>query len=86
MDIMVKKPTDAEKTDMQTKPTWECGVSEFDWYYDSEETCLLIEGEVAVLHEGGSTSIGAGDLVVFPRGLSCVWKVTKPVKKHYIFK
>jgi len=23
--------------------------------------------------------------VVFPKGLSCVWKVSKPVKKHYIF-
>ena len=86
MHITVNTPTDAEKAAMQTKPIWTCGVSEFDWYYDSEETCLLVEGEVAVLHDGGSTSIRAGDLVVFPRGLSCVWKVTKPVKKHYAFK
>ena len=86
MDITVKQPTEAETSEMQTKPTWGCGVSEFDWYYDSEETCLLIEGEVTVIRDGGSVSIGAGDLVVFPEGLSCVWKVTKPVKKHYMFK
>ena len=86
MSVTVRKPTDAERVDMQSKPTWACGVSEFDWYYDSEETCLLIEGEVTVSHDGGSASISAGDLAVFPQGLSCVWKVTKPVKKHYVFK
>jgi len=86
MEIIVKKPNEAEKTDMQKKPTWECGVSEFDWYYDSEETCLLIEGEVEVSYSGGKVNIVAGDMVVFPKGLSCVWKVTKAVKKYYVFK
>jgi len=86
MNIIVKKPTDSEKADMSKKPVWECGVSEFDWSYDSEETCLIIEGEVVVSHSGGSVSFGAGDYVIFPKGLSCVWKVSKPVRKHYIFK
>ena len=85
MNITVRKPSDAEKADMLREPTWECGVSEFDWSYDSEETCLLVAGEVIVTHSGGSVSFGAGDMVTFPRGLSCVWKVTKPVKKHYYF-
>jgi len=86
MKITVKKPTDAERTDMEAKPVWGCDVSEFNWHYDSEETCLLFEGEVTVTYDGGSVSFGAGDMVVFPKGLSCVWKVSKPVKKHYIFK
>ena len=85
MNIIVKKPTAEEKMQMGSMPTWECGVSEFDWHYDSEETCLLVEGEVTVSHAGGSVSFGAGDYVVFPKGLSCVWKVSKPVKKHYVF-
>ena len=85
MNITVKKATETEKAEMSTKPVWECGVSEFDWFYDSEETCLLTDGEVVVSYEGGSVSITAGDYVVFPQGLSCVWKVTKPVRKHYIF-
>ena len=42
MQIIVKKPTEAEKQFMQKQSTWSCGVSEFDWTYDSEETCLLI--------------------------------------------
>ena len=92
MNIIVKKPTEAEKAAMQRKPVWTCDVSEFDWFYDSEETCLLIEGEVTVTYDdpsragSGSVSFGAGDYVVFPQGLSCVWKVTAPVKKHYMFK
>ena len=86
MNITVRKATEADKTAMQSKPIWECDVSEFDWHYDSEETCFLIEGEVTLTYDGGSVSFGAGDFCVFPEGLSCVWKVSKPVKKHYEFK
>ena len=85
MKITVKKATQTEIAEMSTKPVWECGVSEFDWHYDDEETCLLTDGEVTVTYAGGSASFGAGDLVVLPKGLSCVWKVTKPVRKHYVF-
>ena len=86
MEIIVKKPTEQEQADMLKLPTWECDASTFDWKYDQEETCLLIEGEVEVTHSGGSAKFSAGDMVTFPKGLSCVWKVSKPVKKHYIFK
>ena len=47
---------------------------------------LLTEGEVTVTYDGGSASFGAGDYVEFPQGMSCVWNVTKPVKKHYEFR
>ena len=86
MDITVRKPTEAEINAMKSNPVWGCEVSEFNWHYDSEETCLIMEGEVTVSYEGGSVSFGVGDYVTFPQGLSCVWKVTKPVRKHYFFK
>jgi len=86
MEIIVRKPTEKEIAEFSKKPTWGCEVSEFDWHYDSQETCILLEGEVMVEYGGKSASFGAGDLVVFPQGLSCVWKVTKPVRKHYEFK
>jgi hypothetical protein len=85
MDIIVKKADDADKERMRSKPVWGCGISEFDWHYDSKETCLVTEGEVEVLYNGNSVQITAGDYVVFPKGLSCVWKVSKAVKKHYEF-
>ena len=85
MEITVRKPTQKEIENMKSQPTWGCGVSEFKWHYDSRETCLITEGEVTVSFGGGSVSFGAGDYVVFPKGLSCIWKVAKAVKKHYIF-
>jgi len=86
MEISVRKPTDMEIAGMKTKPIWECGVSEFDWHYDSEETCLIIEGEVTVKYGSNSVSFASGDYVVFPKDLSCFWQVKKPVKKHYFFR
>ena len=84
--IIIKYPSESESYEMKSKPVWECDVSEFDWFYDSEETCLIIEGEANVDYGDGDVSFGTGDLVVFPKGLSCVWKVLKPIKKHYFFK
>jgi len=66
-------------------PIWSCEVSEFDWEYDQRESCLLLEGEVEVSSDIETVSFGAGDFVVFPKGLKCRWKVIKPVRKHYTF-
>lgn len=86
MQIIVKKPTAEDRAFMETQPTWSCGVSEFPWSYDMEETCLLIKGKVRVTHDGGEASFGAGDLVVFPNGMECVWHVSEPVEKYYVFR
>ena len=86
MNIIVKKPMEAEIVEMQTCPTWGCDVSKFDWYYDAEEVALIIDGNVTVTYGENSVSFGAGDYVVFPKGLACVWDVTSPVKKHYLFR
>ena len=85
MEIIVRKPSEKEVAEMKSMPVWACDVSEFDWYYDSEETCLIIEGDVMVKYGSKSVSFTAGDYVIFPKGLSCVWQVRKPVKKHYEF-
>lgn len=87
MKIEVRKPTQQELNSLGVSswPIWTCGVSTFDWHYDEKETCYLLEGRVTVEAEGRSVSFGKGDLVVFPQGLSCVWKVAEPVRKHYRF-
>ena len=67
-------------------PIWEKEESEFPWHYDAQETCYLLEGQVTVTPESGpAVTFGAGDLVVFPAGLTCTWKITEPVRKHYTF-
>ncbi|MDZ7373107.1 MAG: cupin domain-containing protein [candidate division KSB1 bacterium] len=65
-------------------PIWEKEESEFPWYYEEAETCYFLEGEVIVTPDGGEpVRIGRGDLVTFPAGLSCTWKILKRVRKHY---
>lgn len=67
-------------------PTWQKEISEFPWHYDREETCYFLRGRVIVTPEGGEPQeFGRGDLVTFPAGMSCTWKVLEPVEKHYAF-
>jgi len=41
---------------------------------------------VTVTPDGGaSVDFKAGDLVVFPAGMSCKWTIHKAVRKHYRF-
>ena len=67
-------------------PVWSKEVSEFDWEYDRKETCYIIEGKAEITTEDGETvTIEAGDMVFFPKGLKCVWKIIEPIEKHYMF-
>ena len=67
-------------------PIWEKEESEFPYTYDSEETCYILEGHIFVTPEGGRpVEIRPGDLVVFPAGMNCTWRIVKRVRKHYNF-
>jgi len=67
-------------------PIWTKEISEFPWEYDEPETCYFLEGEVVVTPDSGkSVRLHKGDLVTFPRGMSCTWKIHKDVRKHYRF-
>ncbi len=89
MNINIKQPDQKEIEDRQVTrwPIWEKEISEFDWHYDSIEECYLLEGQVTVTtDDGAAVTFGKGDFVTFPKGLSCKWKITEPVRKHYNFK
>lgn len=67
-------------------PIWTKEASEFPWTYDESETCYLLEGDVMVTPEvGEAVRFGKGDLVTFPAGMSCTWKIIADVRKHYQF-
>lgn len=87
MTIEIRKPqnNELEQSNILNWAVWECDVSTFDWTYADRETCFLLEGEVTVVTDTETVSFGAGDIVVFPAGLSCTWKVTRAVKKHFQF-
>ena len=87
MKVKIEKLPNEKITELgiKTWPIWTCGISEFDWEYDTQESCLLLEGDVEVKTNFETVNFSAGDYVVFPKGLKCRWKVAKPVRKHYSF-
>ena len=86
-DIIVRKPTADEVKNCSKWPIWTCAPKTFDYEYTETETCLILEGAVKVRSTDGKENVrfGAGDYIVFPVGLKCVWQVEKTVKKHYNF-
>ena len=87
MQISIHNPSDTEieQKEILSWPLWACEVSEFDWEYDQQESCLLLEGDVEVKSDFETVKFCGGDFVVFPKGLKCKWKVIRPVRKHYSF-
>ncbi|MBU0634122.1 MAG: cupin domain-containing protein [Candidatus Omnitrophica bacterium] len=87
MEISVKKPTPEELDELGIKnwSPWECDISIFDWEYSDRETAYVYAGKVKVRTDSGEVSIEKGDLVTFPKGLKCTWKVEKPLRKVYKF-
>ncbi len=87
MDIKVEKPTQEElaKLSIDSWDTWICGESKFNWEYTEEEICYFLEGKVIIETDKGEITVEKGDLVVFAKGLKCVWNVLEPVRKLYKF-
>mgnify|MGYP001434450889 CR=1 FL=1 len=87
MKIKIKKLSEKDILNQKiySWPIWSCDISDFEWEYDAEECCLLLEGQVQVITDFEMVSLSAGDFVIFPKGLRCRWKVVKPVRKHYSF-
>jgi len=83
--ITVRKPNENEKREFETWPVWEKEESEFDWEYSDKETCYILQGKAQVFDENGAILVefGKGDLVVFPPGLRCKWKILENMRKHY---
>ncbi|XP_014512462.1 uncharacterized protein LOC106771078 [Vigna radiata var. radiata] len=84
-----RNPPESKLTQLGVRkwPKWGCPPSKFPWTYEAKETCYLLEGKVKVFPSGSNESveIAAGDLVVFPKGMSCTWDVSVGVDKHYKF-
>jgi uncharacterized protein len=67
-------------------PQWEKGVADSAWTHDVSETSNFPDGHVVVPHaDGGQVGIVTGNLLTFPVGLTCTWKVLSPFRKRYRF-
>ena len=85
--IKVEKPTEEKLSSLGVDgwSEWECEVSTFDWEYSADETAYVLDGKVTVKTDEGDVQITKGDLVTFPKGLKCTWKVEEPIRKVYTF-
>ena len=61
---------------------WECTAGSFEWHYDSDETIVIVEGEVFITN-GKAKNEGWGPAIwdFFPAGTSCRWRVPEHVRK-----
>ncbi len=85
-EIKISHPSkeDLDKLGIDNWSSWECNPSEFDWHYPDRETAYVFKGKVMVTtNDGKKVEIGRGDLVVFPKGLKCHWRVLERIEKVY---
>jgi uncharacterized cupin superfamily protein len=61
---------------------WHCTEGRFNWYYDFDETILILEGSIVLEGEGlASKRYGPGDVIFFRDGAHAKWHVDGHVKK-----
>jgi uncharacterized protein len=61
---------------------WECSEGRFNWYYDFDETVLILEGSIVLESDGmAPTRYTAGDVIFFKDGAHAKWHVEGRVRK-----
>lgn len=66
---------------------WECTPGSFKWDYCQDETAVIMSGEAFITTEDGSErQLRPGDLVFFPAGSSCTWRITEQIRKSAVLR
>ncbi|MDO6962674.1 cupin domain-containing protein [Rhizobium alvei] len=61
---------------------WDCTAGSFWWTFYSEETVMILEGEVRVTSEAGETRVlKPGDIAYFAQDSRALWEIERYVKK-----
>src|SRR5882724_6777786 len=61
---------------------WECSEGKFNWYYDFDETILILEGSIVLESDTmPPTRYGPGDTIFFKDGAHARWHVEGRVRK-----
>jgi uncharacterized cupin superfamily protein len=67
---------------LATTMVWECSKGRFNWYYDFDETILILEGSIVLESDTMKpTRYGPGDVVFFRDGAHARWHVEGRVRK-----
>jgi uncharacterized cupin superfamily protein len=60
---------------------WHCTEGKFNWYYDFDETILILEGSIVLEYDGAKpVRHGPGDVIFFKDGAHAKWHVEGHVK------
>jgi uncharacterized protein len=61
---------------------WQCSEGAFNWYYNFDETLVILEGSIVLESNGLSpTRYGPGDVIFFKQGAHARWHVESEVRK-----
>jgi len=61
---------------------WQCSEGKFNWYYDFDETILILEGAIVLENDAlRPTRYGPGDVIFFKDGAHAKWHVEGHVRK-----
>jgi uncharacterized protein len=61
---------------------WECTEGKFNWYYDFDETIVILEGSIVLENDAMKpTRYSAGDVIFFKDGAHARWHVEGRVRK-----
>ena len=61
---------------------WECSAGKFNWYYDFDETVLILEGSIVLESDTlPSKRYEAGDVIFFKDGAHARWHIEDRVRK-----
>ena len=67
---------------LATTLVWHCTEGKFNWYYDFDETILILDGSIVLECDGmPPTRYGAGDVIFFKDGAHAKWHVEGHVRK-----
>jgi uncharacterized protein len=67
---------------MASTIVWHCTEGRFNWYYDFDETILILEGAIVLENDTmRPTRYGPGDVIFFKDGAHARWHVEGHVKK-----
>ena len=67
---------------LATTMVWECSEGRFNWFYDFDETILILEGSIVLESDAmRPTRYSPGDVIFFRDGAHARWHVEGRVRK-----
>jgi uncharacterized cupin superfamily protein len=67
---------------LATTMVWECSAGKFNWYYDFDETVLILEGSIVLESDTmPAKRYAAGDVIFFKDGAHARWHIEDRVRK-----